>query len=124
MSPIPFPLLGREMNEHKSLTIGRNTIDCYPPNHLLVIKVDVCVKAEEEDRFFVELCDTNTKFTYVIISYTEKNSLYPCTRNQLCCLVRTGANCSILDEMTKFKFSKKNKESKLIWRTDPFRCMY
>ena len=46
--------------------------------------------------------------------YTEKNSLYSCTRNQLFCLVRTGANFAILVEMTNFKFSKKNKESKLI----------
>ena len=51
---------------------------------------------------------------WIIKFYTEKNSLYPCTRNQLFCLVRTGANFAILDEMTKFKFSKKNKESKLI----------
>ena len=37
----------------------------------------------------------------------------PCTRI-LFCLVRTGANFAILVEMTKFKLSKKNKESKLI----------
>ena len=68
MSPIPFPLLGREMNEHKGMTIGRNIIDICPPDHKQILKVDVCVKAEEEDRFFVELCDINTQFTYVIIS--------------------------------------------------------
>ena len=32
----------------------------------------------------------------------------------LFCLVRTGANFAILVQMTKFKFSKKNKERKLI----------
>ena len=37
----------------------------------------------------------------------------PCTR-VLFCIVRTGTNFAILVEMTKFKFSKKNKESKLI----------
>ena len=37
----------------------------------------------------------------------------PCTRI-LFCLVRTGANFAILVEMIKFKFSKKNKENKLI----------
>ena len=66
----------------------------------------------------------NNVFFNRIFPYTEKNSLYTCTRNQLFCLVRTGANFAILVEMTKYKFSKKNKESKLIWRTDPFRRMY
>ena len=35
-------------------------------------------------------------------------------KNQLFCLVRAGANFAILVEMTKFKFSKENKESELI----------
>ena len=67
MSPLPFPLLGTQMNEHKGMTIGPNVLDDYPPHHKLIIKVVVCVKAEEEDRFFVELCDINSRFLYVII---------------------------------------------------------
>ena len=67
MSPFSFPLLGREMNEHKGMTIGRNLIDTCPPDHKQILKVDVCVKAEKEDRFFVELCEINTRFSYVII---------------------------------------------------------
>ena len=67
-SPLPFPLLGREMNENKGMTIGRNLLERCRSDHKHIIRVDVCVKAKEEDRFFVELCDRNTKFTYVIIS--------------------------------------------------------
>ena len=67
VSPFPFPLLGTEMDEHKGMIVGRNILDYCPPDHKLIIKVDVCVKAEEEDRFFVELCDINTQFLYVII---------------------------------------------------------
>ena len=66
MSPLPFPLLGTKMYEHKGMTIDRNRI-VYTPNHKLIIKVDVCVKAEEEDRFFVELCDINERFLCVIM---------------------------------------------------------
>ena len=66
-SPLPFPLLVKEMNEHKGITVGRNVLDYCPPDHELIIKVDVCVKAEEEDRFFVELCDTNMRFLFVIM---------------------------------------------------------
>ena len=43
--------------------------------------------------------------------YTEKNSLYTGTRNQLFCLVRTGANFAILVEITKFKFIRKTKKA-------------
>ena len=67
MLPFPFPLLGTEMDEHKGITIGRNSLDYCPPDHEFLIKVDVCVKAEEEDRFFVQLCDKNIQFRYVII---------------------------------------------------------
>ena len=68
MSPLPFPLLGIEMNEQKGMAIGPNIIEECFSEHKRIIKVDVCVKAEEEDRFFVKLCDINTQFTYVIIS--------------------------------------------------------
>ena len=67
MLPLPFPHLGTEMNEHKGMIVGRNILDYCPPYHKLIIKVDVCVKAEEEDRFFVELCDKNMQFLKVII---------------------------------------------------------
>ena len=67
MSPLPFPLLGTEMNEHKGMTLGVNLVQSCPPECGFILKVDVCVKAEEEDRFFVELCDTNMRFLFVII---------------------------------------------------------
>ena len=51
------------------------------------------------------------EFVPLTWNYTPKK--IPCTRI-LFCLVRRGANFAILVEMTKFKFSKKNKESKLI----------
>ena len=63
----PFPLLGTKLNEHKAMTIGINIIESCFPDDGLIIKVDVCVKAEEEDRFFIKLCDVNMVFTYVII---------------------------------------------------------
>ena len=68
MSPLPFPLLGIKMNEQKGMTIGPNIIDLCSSEQRLTMKVDICVKAEEEDRFFVELCDINMRFTDVIIS--------------------------------------------------------
>ena len=78
-SPPPLPLLGTEINEHKGITIGRNMLQtCAEGKQLL--KVDVYVKAEEEDRFFVELCNIRTKFTYVIIS--KRNLRYKfCQKN-------------------------------------------
>ena len=63
----PFPLLGTKLNEHKGMTIGINMIESRLPDYKRIIKVDVCVKAEEEDRFFVEICDINMRFQYVII---------------------------------------------------------
>ena len=67
-SPPPLPLLGRQLNEYEGVIIGRNMLELYPSDHNLILSVDVCVKAEEEDRFFVELCDLNMEFTHVIIS--------------------------------------------------------
>ena len=76
-------------------------------------------------RDFKELSSGGHIFTDAFHAKMEElDRADPCTRNQLFCLVRTGANFAILVEMTKFKFSKKNKESKLILRTDPFRRMY
>ena len=67
MSPFPFPLLGTKINEHKGMTLGVNFVERYPPEDGFILKVDVCLKTEEEDRFFVELCDKNMRFQYVII---------------------------------------------------------
>ena len=59
-----------------------------------------------------KMCSCHKDFlVYISHIYTEKNSLYPCTRNQIFCLVWTGANFAILVEMTKFKFSKKTKKA-------------
>ena len=74
----PFPLLGTKLNEHKAMTIGINMIEsCFPDDGLL-IKVDVCVKAEEEDRFYVELCDTNMRLQYVIILRSDLRYIKNC----------------------------------------------
>ena len=67
MAPLPFPLLGTKMNEYKGMTLGVNFVERYRPEDGFILKVDVCVKAEEEDRFFVELCDKNMQFLKVII---------------------------------------------------------
>ena len=61
--------------------------------------------------------------TKLLIPKRFTPKIIPCARI-LFCLVRTGANFAILVEMKKIKFSKKNKESKLIRRTDPFSRMY
>ena len=77
-SPLPFSLLGKEMNEHKGITVGRNELDFCPRDHKLIIKVDVCIKAEKENRFFVELCDTNLRLQYVIILRSDLRYIKNC----------------------------------------------
>ena len=64
------------------------------------------------DAFVQNTLDTFGLASYVGVFRSTPKKI-PCTRI-LFCLVRTGANFAILVEMKKFKFSKKNKESKLI----------